>query len=424
VADSGRLSPSAAAVAAEVAARLPSNPLVVALSGGADSGVAAWAVRHYTDRVRAVSVDHGQPSSGALMAAANDIAAALDLPHEVVVADPAPNSETALRDTRYRALRKAVGRDGVIVTGHTLDDQAETVVGNVIRGAGTPGLRGIPRSGNGLIRPLLDVRRDTIRAIAVELDLPFIDDPQNEDLSIRRNRLRRETLPHLAEFNPGVVDALGRLASHAGADDDLLRLRAERVPIRLRNGAVVVPAACLSTLPSVVATRVVRSAMRMVRPPYPGVATEIAAVLDAVDGRSVTIGGGVQVSREGPWLVLVAEEVPVPAPTPLHAESEVHFDDWVLTAGPVAPAVGRYSVAVVASDRMLVRAAESDERISIGSGSKRVGVAMAEAGVPPRLRARWPTLAIDDAVVWIPGVRSAPPPSDGSLITVRARRLR
>ena len=100
-----RLSEHASRLAAEVATRLPSAPLVLALSGGADSAVACWAVARWaeegTRRVRAVSVDHGLEGSRALMDAAAAIAGAVGLAHVVVAAEPVGRSETELRRVRW-----------------------------------------------------------------------------------------------------------------------------------------------------------------------------------------------------------------------------------------------------------------------------------------------------------------------------------
>jgi len=244
VADPSRLSPAVAALRAQVAARLPEGPLVVALSGGADSAVLAWAASQCSDQVRAVSVDHGMAASGLLMSAAADISQMLGVPHHVVVAEPSAESETALRENRYAALEDAVLDDEVILTGHTLDDQAETVLGNILRGTGVSGLGGIPAVRGRFCRPILDIARSEIREIAAVLELPFMDDPQNADPGIRRNQIRQEVIPLLADqFNPRLVEALGRLASSAVADDVALEERAARVQVIHRDGALVIPAA-------------------------------------------------------------------------------------------------------------------------------------------------------------------------------------
>ena len=417
------MSSAADALAARVRARLPEAPVIVALSGGADSAVLAWAVSCSADQARAVSVDHGLVGSAGLMEAAASIAAVLGLPHRIVVAEPSAASETALRETRYAALTAAADNAEIVLTGHTLDDQAETVLGNVLRGTGTAGLGGIPASRGRFRRPLLDVPGSELRHLATELGLPFVDDPQNTDPTVRRNRLRHETIPTLADrFNPRLVEALGRLASSAGADDAELEIRAVKVPLTRREGAVLVPAASLATLPEAIAVRVARRALREARGPHPGTTDEIVAVLEAVQGVATAIRGGVDVRREGPWVVLVVEEPVIPEATEMGVESEVTFGDWVVTSEAGSQSIGRFGVTIMRPDRLVVRTAPADERIAIVGGSKRVGDALAEAGVPRRVRPRWPVLEADGTIAWIAGVRAAPVTPGAPLITIRARR--
>ena len=417
------MSAAAAALLARVRQRLPEAPVIVALSGGADSAVLGWAVSQSTKLARAVSVDHGLPGSAELMDAAAAIAEMIGLRHEVVVAQPSRSSETALRETRYAALGAVAEENEVILTGHTVDDQAETVLGNVLRGTGATGLSGIPARRGQIMRPLLDVTRSETRLVAEELGLPFADDPQNSDVGVRRNRIRNETIPTLANrFNPRLVEALARLASSAAADDEVLESRAAKVPVIHRDGAVVVPAAVLATLPPAIAARVARRALRAVRGPHAGTAFEVAAILDAVTDSAVTIGGAVDVHREGPWLVLVADEPVIPPASEIEVGSEVGFGDWVVSVESGSRSIGRFSVSIPLPRRLVVRAAMPSERIAIAGGSKRVGDALAEAGVPLRVRPRWPVVEADGTIVWLAGVRAAPSAVQSPLITVRVRR--
>ena len=417
------MSSAADDLTAKVRARLPDVPVIVALSGGADSAVLAWAVSCCTDQVRAVSVDHGLPGSAGLMEAAASIATMLGLPHQIIAAEPSAASETALRETRYAALATVADGTEVVLTGHTLDDQAETVLGNVLRGTGTAGLSGIPASRGRFRRPLLDVARSELRHLATELGLPFADDPQNADPTVRRNRLRLETIPALTErFNPGFVKALGRLGSSAAADDAVLETRAAKVPLTHRGGAVLVPGAALITLPEAIAARVARRALREARGPYAGTADEVAAVLEAVRGVAVTIRGGVDIRREGPWVVLVVEEPARPEATEVEVGCEVAFGDWVVTAEAGSQSIGRFGTTIVRPDHLVVRTARADERIAIIGGSKRVGDALAEARVPQRVRSGWPVLVTNGTIAWIPGVRAAPAAPGAPRITIRARR--
>ena len=282
--------------------------VLVALGGGADSAVLAWAVREMGCPVRAVTVDHGLPASPALIGAAQAVAAHLGIGHRVVPAPAAGASEAALRAARYRALEAEARPDEVIATGHTADDQAETVLGNLLRGAGAGGLSGIPERRGRWARPLLAVSREEVRAAADRLGLPYVDDPGNADLTRRRNVLRHEVLPLLAaRIGPGVRAAITRAAALMAADDAALEARAAAVPLRRAGGAVRLPAAALATLPPPIAARAARRALRLLLDPYPGHGQDVEAILLAASAAGPAarpLQGGYLAVREGPWVVL------------------------------------------------------------------------------------------------------------------------
>jgi tRNA(Ile)-lysidine synthase len=124
---------------------------------------------------------------------------------------------------RYRWLADVAREGGArwVATGHTADDQAETVLHRLLRGTGLQGLRGIAsrrqlEPGGGVVRPLLETTRSEIIAYLGELHQPYREDSTNHDLSYTRNRIRLELLPYLAErYNPAVATALARLADQA-----------------------------------------------------------------------------------------------------------------------------------------------------------------------------------------------------------------
>ena len=137
--------------------------------------------------------------------------------------------EDAARRARYAFLERAADalEADVIATGHTRDDQAETFLLRILRGAGTRGLAAIrPRIGR-VVRPLLDVSREELRALLEKEGEPFREDATNADVRIARNRVRHEVIPLLrARFSGGVVDALAREAELARRDEDFLRRQA------------------------------------------------------------------------------------------------------------------------------------------------------------------------------------------------------
>lgn len=416
MAGAGGLSPLAHSVLARVAPRLPDLPLVVALSGGADSAVCAWAAAASGRPVRALSVDHGLEHSASLMEAASRIAARLCLPHEVLAARSGPG-EADLRVARYAVLEAAAGAGEALVSGHTADDQVETVVGNLLRGSGAAGLAGIPERRDRWVRPMLGVTREEARRLAAELGLPFADDPANDDFALRRNRLRHRVLPVLRETAPAADRAILRAAALLAGDDRALEERASRVPLRCSPGEVRVPAAALAVLPRPIAARAARRALRVVLDPYPGCAGDVDGILEVAAGSSAgsSLSGGLQASREGPWVVVYRPGDPrVPAPVRLPVPGLVEFGRHrigaeALPQAPVPAPLGR-SRALLSLDPdapLLVRPAVSGDRLDIGSGHKPVAEVLREAGVPARLRPGWPVVESGGRMAWVAGARAA-----------------
>lgn len=398
-----------AAFAAKVTAFVPTGAVVIALSGGADSAALALAAVAREDPVRAITVDHGLPGSALLVAAAREIAAVLGLTHEVVEAHGGV-SETDLRLARIEAIEAALRPGEVVLTGHTRDDQAETVLGNLLRGAGPAGLAGIPARRGVWIRPMLDISREAARRIAGLAGLPFVDDPQNDDPAIRRNQLRQVTIPSLeTRYNPALKAALARTARLAAADDEVLEKRAAAVPIKREEEAVLIPAAALATLPTPVGSRVARRAIRMLLDPYPGSAEDVAAVMDAVSGTIGQLAGGLLAEREGPFVTIHSPEAPaVPKPVELPVPGSVRFGAWLIVSGAEGDAaLGRQGAVIAATGPLVVRAVAPGDRIRVRGGTKKVFDALGEAGVPRRLRRRWPVVESGGRIAWLVSIRAA-----------------
>jgi tRNA(Ile)-lysidine synthase len=232
------LAPSVAALRDAVRRALTGLPetgcVLVACSGGADSLALAAATAFVAPRLgrRAglITVDHAlQPGSDRRAA---DVAAwavgAGFAPVEAVRVDVTGRPggpEAAARQARYQALADAARRHGAaaLLTGHTRDDQAETVLLALARGAGPRGLAGMPArrdlAGVPLLRPLLDISREQTRKACAALGLTPWEDPHNTDPSYARARVRAEALPALVRaLGPGVVENLARTARLMAAD--------------------------------------------------------------------------------------------------------------------------------------------------------------------------------------------------------------
>ncbi len=201
---------SAGAIGAEEAAGLfaplaMANRLLVAVSGGPDSValtglLAAWSRDGGRPALQAATVDHGlRPESGAEAAAAGDLCERLGVPHRILrweAPKPTAGLQAAARAARYDLLAQEARRLGgaAIVTAHTLDDQAETLLMRMAHGSGPAGLAGMrlhSRRGDvEILRPLLEVPKARLVATAEARGLPFVRDPSNGDIRFERVRWR------------------------------------------------------------------------------------------------------------------------------------------------------------------------------------------------------------------------------------------
>jgi tRNA(Ile)-lysidine synthase len=228
---------------AELPAAQRAAPPVVACSGGADSLALALGTRAAVPGpVYAAVVDHGLQDGSAERAAAT-VALLTELGldarvHPVEVDGPG-GLEAAARRSRYAALRTARPHpDSPVLLGHTLDDQAETVLLGLGRGSGPRSLAGMSTWNPPWLRPLLGTRRAATRAACVAAGLPVWDDPHNADPRFTRSRLRHEVLPLLERvLAGGVAEALARTAAQLREDTEVLDALADALLAAARDGA-------------------------------------------------------------------------------------------------------------------------------------------------------------------------------------------
>jgi tRNA(Ile)-lysidine synthase len=242
-------------------------PLVVACSGGADSLALAAATVHVARRrhvpVHGVVVDHGlQADSADVAARAVDQLSALGCDEVRAIpvrVDGRGGVEAAARTARYQALAEARPDNALVLLGHTLDDQAETVLLGLGRGSGPRSIAGMRPVDPPWARPLLGVTRETTVAACVALGLEPWQDPHNTDPRFTRARLRSEVLPLLDEvLQGGVAAALGRTAAQLREDSDALDRIAAEVRRTVESGDEI-DAGALSKAPPAVRRRVLRS---------------------------------------------------------------------------------------------------------------------------------------------------------------------
>lgn len=394
------------------------GPVVVALSGGPDSAAVAFLAKSAAVGVRCIHIDHGLPASPLMRRAAGQIAAVLDLQLEIVEVEPVGSTEVALRDARYEALLARLDVAETLVTGHSSDDQAETVLMHLIRGSGPRGLAGIPARRGRIVRPVLDMTAAELRAVATGRGLPFVDDPENVSTDHLRNRVRSELIPLLeGSYQPEIRTTLSRTARTMADLAGVLESVVGRVPLERSRLGIRAPLGRLAAVDEVVRRQVFRLMLTAVRPPAPPSEEEVlrveatfsgagASEFAATDARCFTVGA---------WLVIGLDEAPSHADAPA-----VELHDGMRWAGlrfryeqdpsnEVRLSRWRF---VTRRGGLRVRGARREDVVAMKGGSKSAVESIRERGFPP---IGHPVVVDDDdRIVWIPGVRHAwaPPPEE------------
>ena len=310
----GVLPPSVAAVRNAVrkslAGLVPGDLVLAACSGGQDSLALAAAFAFVAPRAGlragAVTVDHGLQEGSAERAAGVALTLrglGLDPVRIVAAAVAGPGGlEAAARTARYAALEETAADAGAVAVllGHTLDDQAETVLLGLARGSGPRSLAGMPPRRGLFVRPLLGVRRSVTAAACTALGLPVWSDPHNADRRFARVRVRLDALPALeAALGPGVAEALVRTAGQLRDDAEVL----EKIAASQRGrDDTPMSAASLAGLPGAVRTRVLRSAALAAGCPAGALTAAHVARIDELvtdwhGQRGVDLPGGVRAAR-------------------------------------------------------------------------------------------------------------------------------
>ncbi|CAB4803113.1 MAG: tRNA lysidine(34) synthetase TilS [Actinobacteria bacterium] len=278
----------------------PGFPVTCAVSGGADSLALLVLATYNGCVVTAVHVDHGvRPESAGeadVVAAAADRFGASFIAERIRV-EPGPNLEARMRAARYGVLPPDV------LTGHTADDQAETVLLNLLRGAGRAGLAGMGPERH----PILRLRRSETEALCASLGLQPVSDPSNASRDFSRNRVRHELLPLANDIAQRDVPLLiARTAATLREDEDLLE--------QLASTLDPTDARALVAAPRPLAVRAVRRWLVPFLCGYPPDLAAVERVLDVAAGRSgaCEIGGGVTIRRSAQHLTVLTTP-PTPA---------------------------------------------------------------------------------------------------------------
>jgi len=436
----------------------PGDRVVVAVSGGADS-VCLLDLLHRLEGVLGMMLtvahfDHGlRPDADEHETAfVRELAASLHLDVVVKKADPPldPGSaslEENARRFRYRFLREVKEGCGAqrIATGHTLNDQAETVLMRLLRGSGPTGLSGIrPVRKDGVIRPLIELSREEVLSYLRQRRLDHITDASNSEPAYLRNRIRLNLLPRLETYQPRIVEILGRTADIAREDNRWLNAQARTWIAewsRISPGnEISLPASRFSELPDALKNHGVREALRTVAGNLRRIRLAHIEAVKRLAGSErpqahVTLPDGLLVRRVYDRLIF-SKGGPPPADSYcvfIEGFGTVHIDalGCALTLEEMEPGGGGQDLeagprtAFFDADRiafpLLLRNFRPGDRfVPLGmKGHKKLKDLFVDMKVPANVRTRIPVLARGDQLIWVCGLRM----DDRFKVTSSTRRV-
>lgn len=436
----------------------PGRKVVVAVSGGPDSLCLLHILAQLRDELEialhVAHLDHmirGEEAAAEAQFVAG-IAHRWAIPATIEAVDVAgmaqanhTNLHAAARAARYRFLARvarAVNAQAVAVAHHA-NDQAETVLMHLLRGAGAAGLRGMQPvtpweewahaeetkaegGGAALIRPLLTVTREAIERYCAAHGLQPRYDPSNQDPRHTRNRIRHELMPLLTEYNTRIIAALGRTAAICAEDhaflqealeaawSTLVHVRADGIDFAGRNWRALHPALqrealrrahALLTNETLEFEHVEQARMAIVRSVGEQIHLAGGIALTVGYGGSFTIGA--VAPPDGPQL----EETPTSLPLPGRVAL---LGGWTLEAvnAPARPPADRWEIYLAAQaidGPLTARWRRPGDRLQLagGRGSRRIQDIFVDAKVPRALRDQWPLVTIRDTIVWVVGLSAA-----------------
>jgi tRNA(Ile)-lysidine synthase len=425
----------------------PQETILVAVSGGADSLCLLLVLKELGFSIQAAHFDHGlRPESAGDSETVRRFAQKLGVPFHVERGDVRQQAkrrretlEEAARELRYDFLVRtaAACQAPAVATGHTADDQAETVLLHLLRGSGLQGLCGIrPDShfrGVRILRPLLGLTHAQTVEYCREADWQPLEDPSNRDPSFARNRIRNELIPQLQTYNPQIVPVLCRLSNIATAQTALLDRAADEVWTRsilpAEPGVFRILRDAFNQSPMAVRQAIVRRAVRKISGTlrdlaYRHVKSVIEFSLSPTSTRRMSVALEIEASIESQSLVLRKREglsiLPEweKAPLPIPGEADIQRPDWKFhiarnDASGFSPAGADKNPWTIQMDPekihppLFLRKRVSGDRFFPAGmpGAVKLNDFLAAHHLPLAERDRWPLVCDGDGILWIPGFR-------------------
>jgi tRNA(Ile)-lysidine synthase len=446
----------------------PGQKVGVAVSGGADSVCLLHALVDLAPRwnlqLSVLHLDHqlrGEESR-ADAAFVRDLAAHLGLPfvlREVDVAAAPDNLEQAARQARLAFFRDivAAGTAARIAVGHTRSDQAETVLYRFLRGSGTAGLSAIrPVTAEGVVRPLIGIDRSEVTQFLRSRGIDWREDSTNANPAFARNRIRHQLLPQLTrEWNPALGQTLANTADWALAEEAYWTAEVDRLASQHfteKEGAVLVRADALTSLPLAAARRLARRALELVKADLLGI--DFSHIADILDLAAATSGTGrvqvpeLDIQRSFEWLrVSRRKQIPPAIASYRQVGSvpgtlQVPGTDFAICLELVEKAETFETSEYVYNSEMgcldwrrlsgsleLRNWRAGDQYQPSGStGEAKIKTLFQQARIPIWERVHWPVLTDGDSIVWArhfgPAAEFVAGPGSGPVLKIREVAVR
>lgn len=294
--------------------------------------------------------------------------------------------EEAARKLRYDFFKK---QEGVIATAHTADDNAETVLLNLVRGTGLKGLGGIPEERERILRPMLKVTRDEVMAYLASHDLPHREDSSNSQDDCLRNRLRHTVLPLLKEENPGFLAGVCRMTENLRQDEALLQAQADA----LRS------VSDLQAAPEALRRRAIRARLWQIsKLSHAHIEAVEAIVLSKDPSAAVNLPGGITARREYDTLIIDEGQKTAFSSVILPCPGQVTVEELGITFRCDAPGLP-----------ITIRPRKQGDSIRLKGGTKTVKKLLIDKKIPAFRRDMVPILERDGKILAVWGVAESEP---------------
>lgn len=383
----------------------PGEAVICAVSGGADSMALLWGLYLLKEDLElSLSAAHfnhhlrGEESNGDERFV-REFCDRFDIPLRVGDAEVKPGKkglEAAAREARYAYLNTLSGK---ILTAHTADDNAETVLMHLVRGTGLKGLGGIAPVNGRLIRPMLNITRRQVEAFLEEYHIPHIEDSSNAGDDFLRNRIRHRVMPLLQSENPRLAENVSSMAQRLRCDEQALA--------DLAQYDVLPDVGQLKQLAPAVRSRMLERFLKengVREPEAQHIALAQSLVFSPKPSAAAEFPGGVRIGRNYDRLEALCAQAPIGTYT-LPMDGVLEIPGWRITVLPAAEIINTQNVFTVAPrGELLVRCRQGGDTIKLPGGTKSVKKLFIDRKISAHQRLQTPIIADDAGLVGVYGI--------------------